>query len=195
MYLRIMFLLLLFTIGSITVYAEEFSIMDFTDPYKYEWYDEASRLAFRDRLERHSLLLSEYGEIKQSPLTNALKTAIAPGWGHYSVNSYTKGHVFLTTQIVLLGATYYFHDRSMIHYNRYKKATQIDEMNEHYENALIPYRQSNMLLGLFAAVWVYTIYDAVLETHRYNREAWDDLTERNQSSAFIVTPTGITLRF
>jgi len=173
----------------------DFNIMDFSNPYKYDWYDETGRIEFRDSLLVATQLLDDYEQVKQSPLSNALKTAVLPGWGHFSVNSYTKGQIFLGSQLVLLGTSIYFYEKSMIHYRKYKSATQIDEIEEHYENAILPYRQSNLLLGLLAVVWGYTIYDAIVETNQYNANRWNELTQSESNQSLIITPTGVSLRF
>ena len=83
----------------------------------------------------------------------------------------------------------------MIHYRKYETATQIDEIEEHYENAILPYRQSNLLFGLLAVVWGYTIYDAIVETNQYNANRWNELTQRESNQTLAITPTGVTLRF
>jgi hypothetical protein len=181
--------------GCSLLFAEDFSIMDFSDPYKYEWYNAEDRYTFRDSLSQSNLLLEDYLEIRQSPLTNALKTAVAPGWGHFSVKSYTKGQILLGSQLALLGTTLYFYERSMIHYRKYKKATQIDEIDEHYNNALIPYRQSNLFIGLFIVVWGYSIYDVINETNQYNYERWRELNERENSYEISISPNGVSFRF
>ncbi|MBW6515828.1 MAG: hypothetical protein K0B81_04320 [Candidatus Cloacimonetes bacterium] len=188
-------LLLLFIVFSVKILSADFSIMEFSNPYKYEWFEEEDRITFRDSLEYRTMILSEYDELKQSTMTNALKTAFLPGWGHFTLRSYTKGQIFLGAQLALLGSSLYYYEKAMIHYRRYEKATQIDEINEHYDNALLPYRQSNLLLGLFIVVWGYTIYDVIVETNQHNWNIWNDLVQQNSNQALIITPTGITLRF
>lgn len=188
-------LLLILLLFSGTLLANDFNIMEFSNPYKYDWYDEADRTDFRDSLMIRTMLLDEYDELKQSPMSNALKTAILPGWGHFSLKSYTKGQVFLGAQLALLGSSIYYYEKAMIHYRRYEKATQIDEINEHYDNALLPYRQSNLLFGLLVVVWGYTIYDVMVETNSYNQNIWNNLLHPGSEQALIITPTGITLRF
>lgn len=170
-------------------------IQDFSNPYKYGWTDEESRLQARDYNFLQNMLLEEYNSQKQSPMINAFKTAIAPGWGHFSLGSYTKGQIFLASQLVLLGSGIYYREKAMIEYSKYEKATQIDDINRYYESAITPYRQSSLLLTLLVIVWGYTIYDVINETNEYNWTLWDRLSEDYISSNVTITPTSITFRF
>ncbi|MCB5230593.1 MAG: hypothetical protein WCX83_02715 [Candidatus Cloacimonas sp.] len=188
--------LLLATLLSVTpLIAETFDIRAFSDPQKYGWTDEDMRLEARDNLFLRNMLLDDYAMYAQSPLKNALKSSVAPGWGHFSINSYTKGQVFLGVQLGLLGSSLYFREKSSVEYKKYQKATQIDDIKRYYDNAVIPYRESNLLLGLFIVVWGYTIYDVIIETNNYNQAVWNDLIEPINEPALKITPTGISYRF
>ncbi len=175
----------------VQLFADEFDVLEFSSPVKYGWANEQMRLAARDSLFIKNLHLDKYNQLRQNPLNNVMKTAIAPGWGHFSVGSNTKGQVFLASQIALLSTGIYFHQKSMIEYRKYKKATQIDEMNQYYDSAITPYRQANLLFGLFFAVWCYTIYDVVLETNSYNADVWEDIV----NNRLKVTPSGVSIEF
>ena len=175
--------------------AQDFDVVEFSNPYKYGWLNEYSRLAARDSLFINSMMLDEYNDRMQSPLLNALKTAVAPGWGHFSVGSYTKGQLLLGSQIVLFGTSFYYREQAMIDYRKYKNATQIDDINNFYNSAVTPYRQSNLLLGLFFVIWGYTIYDSVIETHDYNNNLWYQLKEERTTYKISLTPTSISVRF
>lgn len=189
------FIVLITLVTSKIIVADDFSIMEFSNPYKYDWTDETARLEYREDLLTNTSLLDEYSQLKHSPLSNALRTAVAPGWGHFSLGSHTKGQIFLVAQLALLGSSIYYYEKSMIHYRKYKSATQIDEMNEHYNEALLPYRQSNLLFGLFVVVWGYTIYDVINETNDYNWNRWNELTGEENNFNLSITPNGISLRF
>jgi len=172
-------------------------VQELSNPYKYNWHEESTRLDFRDSLTVSTSLLDDYDNLKQSSWTNALKSAVAPGWGHFSIGRNTKGQVFLISQIAILGTSLYYYERSMIHYRKYRNATNIDDINEHYDNAVEPYRRSNLFLGLFFVVWGYSIYDVMSETNRYNGELWNQIVEEEISrhSSIQITPTGISWRF
>ena len=188
------FIFLLFCSISI-LEAQEFDIRKFSDPQKYGWADETLRLDARDDLFIRNMLLEDYNKQAQSPLTNVIKTSFAPGWGHFSLGSYTKGQVLLGTQLGLLGTSLYLREKANIEYKKYKGATQIDAIHDYYESAIIPYRQSNLLLGLFVVVWGYTIYDVVLETHNYNDNIWNELTNSMTVGSLNITPISISYRF
>ena len=141
------------------------------------------------------MFLDEYSAKKQSPIINALKTSVAPGWGHFSVESYTKGQIFLGVQLALLGSGIYFREKAMIEYRKYEKATQIDDIDKYYDDTIIPHRQSSLLFTLSIVVWGYTIYDAIVETNHYNWELWEKLSTDKLSSNLSITPVSITWRF
>jgi len=141
--LLLLFLALVMCVPAL--YSQDFDISEFSDPHKYGWIDEETRLAARDSLFLNTVLIDDYNEQMQSPILNAVKTAIAPGWGHFSVGSYTKGQVFLASQLVLLGTSIYYREQAMIDYRKYENATHIDDINGYYDSAITPYRQSNLI--------------------------------------------------
>ncbi len=190
--------LLLLLLSCSLLYSQRPStVLELSDPYKYGWHEESNRLTFRDSLTVSTSLLNEYNNLKQSSWTNALKTAVAPGWGHFSIGRNTKGQIFLVSQLAILGTSLYYYERSMIHYRKYRDATNIDDINEHYDNAVEPYRRSNLFLGLFFVVWGYSIYDVMSETSSYNGELWNQIVEEEMSKkkGLQITPTGISWRF
>jgi len=180
---------------SLYICVEQFDIDKFSDPHKYGWDSEALRKDYRQQLEERQKLLQIYQLNKQSVTLNMIRSAVAPGWGHISAKSYTKGQVFIGIQIVLLGTTYYFYDQAMDKYDKYKAATQIDDINQFYNDAQTPYRISQSFLGLSALVWIYSIYDSVLETNRYNNQLWNDVHKEYRKQYLSFSPTGITLHF
>lgn len=173
---------------------QELDIGRFSNPFKYGWVDEESRLNSRDKLFMRTVMLDQYHQEKQSSAVNALKTAIAPGWGHFSLESYTKGQLFLGVQIMLLGTGLYYREKSMIEFRKYEKATQVDDIKRYYDDAIIPHRQSTLLLSLFFIVWGYTIYDSIIETQTYNWDLWGKISG-NEDANLTITPTSITYRF
>lgn len=188
---RVIIIIITLYFSSTVLSASSFDINQFSNPFKYEWSDEEERLRSRDNLFLETMLLDKYNEQKQSAVVNALKTSIAPGWGHFSVESYTKGQVFLGIQLVLLGTGMYFRDKAMIEHSKYEQATQIDDIVKYYDQAQIPFRQSGLLFSLWFIVWGYTIYDVVIETNQYNWDLWDSIRESN----LTITPTSISYRF
>ncbi len=191
----ILLILTLNIFQGILLEASQVSTSNFADPYKYGWIDESTRLNARDDFFLRTMLLEDYYNQKQSPFSNALKSAIAPGWGHFSVESYTKGQILLGIQLSLLGSGIYFREKANIQYNKYEEATQIEDINRYYNNAITPHRQSNFLLSIFFVVWAYTIYDTVLETNDYNDSLWNNIYLNRRNMSISIYPTSIQVKF
>jgi len=163
---------------------------------KYGWNSILEWKQSRERF-RHKLKIYElYKEKKQSHLANCLKSVLAPGWGHFSAKSYTKGEVLLGLQIFLAGSSLYFYDKAMDSYDKYKTPPyQIDKMQQYYTDANSSYRTSQILLGFCAIVWVYTILDVVQATENYNRNLWEKLKLEYKDVELSLTLQGISIRF
>ncbi|MEA3476222.1 MAG: hypothetical protein U9R23_07275 [Candidatus Cloacimonadota bacterium] len=162
---------------------------------KYGWDSILEWKQSRERF-RHELKIYElYKEKKQSHLANCLKSVLAPGWGHFSAKSYTKGEVLLGLQIFLAGSSLYFYDKSMDLYDKYKNANQIDDMNQYYTDANSSYKTSQILIGFCAIVWGYTILDVVQATENYNRNLWEKLKLEYKDVELSLTPQGISIQF
>ena len=175
--------------------AQDFDMQTFSDPAKYGWDNFDQRFAAQDELMNRQQLLQIYRMQKLDASTNIAKSAIAPGWGHFSAQSYTKGQILLGLQVVLLGSSLYFYDTAMEKYDEYKNATQIDDMNQAYNDALKPYRYSQAFFGLWIIVWGYTLWDTYQVTEEFNADLWRDIINEYNRGAVQLTPTGISVRF
>jgi len=180
---------------ALSLSAQEFDIDKFSDPQKYGWDTFDQRFAAQDNLLQRQQLLQVYRMQRLDAATNVAKSAFAPGWGHFSAHSYTKGQVLLAAQVVLLGSSFYFYDQAMEKYDLYKKSTQIDEMNQAYNDALEPYRYAQAFFGLFVIVWGYTLWDTYQVTEEYNAHLWSDIIDEYNRGAVQITPTGVSVRF
>jgi len=180
---------------SVVLRAQEFDMESFTDPDKYGWGTFEQRREAQDELLARQQLLQIYRMQRLPAATNVAKSAIAPGWGHFSAQSYTKGQVLLGMQIVLLGSSFYFYDQAMENYNKYKKATQIDKMNQAYNDSLEPYRYAQVFFGLYTIVWAYTLYDTYQVTEEYNAGLWQRIVQEYNRSKVQLTPAGVSVRF
>jgi hypothetical protein len=174
---------------------EEFDISKFSDPAKYGWKDLSERQAFRtDLLERQQLL--QVYQIKAQPISrNLIKSAIVPGWGQFAVHDYTKGQVFLSLEVVLLGSSIYLLDQSMDKYAKYKDATQVDLIEQYYDDASSPFQYSMAILGLYSIVWLYNLMDTAKSTEAYNAKVWNNTVKEYKASRISVTPKGVEVRF
>ena len=177
------------------LFAEEFDIKKFSDPDKYGWGTTQKFYEARTELYNRQKLLQIYEMNKQDITKNIIKSAIAPGWGHFSAQQNTKGTILLGIEIVLLGTSYLFYDQAMYNYDKYKKSTYIGDINQYYLDAKDPYTYSQIFLGLGIAVWLYTIYDSITASEEYNQKLWDDLLQKYHQQKLQITPAGISLRF
>ncbi len=188
------YVLILFCVLS-SLSAQDFDLEKFTDPQKYGWEDFEERNHAKMDLQERQRLLQLYRMNRLTTAGNLAKSAIVPGWGHFSAKSYTKGQIFLGLEVVLFGSALYFYDQAMENYDKYKNADQVDEMNQSYNDALEPYRYSQAFLGLGILVWIYTLYDTINVTDEYNSNLWSDIIREYNRQNVIITPTGISVRF
>lgn len=175
--------------------SEAFDLMKFSDPEKYGWKTFEDRIEAKNDLLERQKLLQVYQMEKLSIAGSISKSILAPGWGHFSAESYTTGEILLGLHVVLLGTTYYFYDQSMDHYDKYKNATYVEDIQYHYDEALKPYRYAQLMGGLWVILWGYTIWDAVVVTEKYNTKLWDEIVSEYRSSRLKVNPTGFEWRF
>lgn len=172
-----------------------FDIDAFTDPAKYGWTEWEDRINARYDLTERQKLLQIYEMEAQSISGNILKSAIFPGWGQFNAKSYAKGQVMLALEIAMLGSAYFFYDRAMDNYEKYKNSTQIDDMNAYYQDALVPYQYSMVFITFATVVWAYNIFDVVQTTERYNADVWQKTLRNYYNAPIQITPEGIQIRF
>ncbi len=189
------YLIIIVLFLSTLLVAEEFNIEEFSNPAKYNWENMKDRLEARDDLYSRQKLLQIYELNKQSIINNIIKSAVAPGWGHYSSHDYTKGHFFIASEIVLFGTSYYFYNKAMDDYHKYEDSNYIGDIKQLYLDANSNYKYSQLFFSLGTIIWIYTIYDSVSATQEYNKNLWNDLFKKLHSQKVLITPTGITLRF
>ena len=175
--------------------AEEFDIKEFSNPTKYNWNNMKDRITAREDLDNRQKLLQIYELNKQKVINNMIKSAFAPGWGHYSSHNYTKGHTFIASEIVLFGTSFYFYNQAMDDYHNYEDSHYIGDIKQLYLDANSNYKNSQLFFGLGAIVWMYTIYDSISATQEYNQNLWNNLSNKLNSQRVIITPTSIIVRF
>ncbi len=188
-------LIIILSVISNTLIWSQFDIKEFTDINKYDWGSKRKQLVYRNNLLDRQKLLQIYEYKKQSTTSNMLKSMVVPGWGHFSARRYTKGEILLGLEIILLGSSLYFYDQSMEIYSKYKDASYIENINQYYNDAKIPYGYSQGFLGLGIILWIYTIYDSTVATDEYNQDLWQNIFFDFHENKLQITPTGITWRF
>lgn len=174
--------------------AQAFDLNKFSNPKKYGWEDYQDRAKYRKDLNTRKELLQLY-EVKAKTISSTMaKSAVFPGWGHYSIESYSKGHTFLTSGILLAGAGLYFYSRSQDYYDNYKNASQIDVINSNFDKAEQNYNTAMIFLGTYLILWTYNLYDSAESTERYNANLWENLAN-NRFENISLTPTSFEVRF
>jgi hypothetical protein len=194
MKLKVLIIITIVTCG-FHLYSSDFDIKKFSDPEKYGWDSPEILFEARADLYNRQKLLQIYELKNQSITTNLIKSAFAPGWGHFSSGEYTKGQILLGLELIFLGTSYYYHDSAMEKYNKYKKATYITDINQFYEDANDSYFISQIFFSLGAIVWIYTIYDSINSTETYNDKVWNEIRQQHYSKGISINPTGFTWRF
>jgi len=192
----IKFAVLLMILGFVGLgYAQSFDIQAFADTTKYEWEDYRDRLSFREDLSFRQNRLQLY-EMESVPFRgNIIKSAVIPGWGQFAANHNTKATVILSMELVSIVGAVYFYDQAQRNYDKYKAASQIDEINHWWGKTQTPHHYSMLLAGLAGVIWVYNIYDVITSTTEYNADLWQDILSRPGSTGLQVTPSGVELRF
>ncbi len=191
---KIIILLMTFLLVMIKLPAETFDLNKFSNPKKYGWENYLDRAEYRKDLQNRKELLQLY-EVKAKSITSTMaKSAIFPGWGHYTIESYSKGHTFLTGGIILAGAGLYFYSRSQDYYDNYKAANQIDVITSNYDKAEENYNYAMVFIGSYIILWAYNLYDSAESTERYNANLWDNLIN-NRFDNISLTPTSFEVRF
>ena len=189
------YLIIIILLFSTLLTAEEFNIKKFSNPSKYNWKNMVDRSKAREDLDNREKLLQIYELNKQQVLGNMIKSAIAPGWGHYASHDYIKGHSFLASEIILFGTSLYFYVQAMDDYHNYEDSYYIGDIEQFYLDANSNYKNSQLFFSLGAIVWLYTIYDSINATQEYNKNYWNELSKKLHSQKVVITPTCITLRF
>jgi hypothetical protein len=190
----ILVFLLLFLIVVLAAQTQ-FDISTFADTTKYGWQDWRDRGDYRaDLLDRQKLL--QLYEMESNPIRRSIAKSMAlPGWGQISSRSYTKGTIILGSELIVLGASLYFFDRSNYYYDKYMNATQIDDIENYYSEAVKPRQYSILLLSLGGIIWIYNIFDVIETTDAYNAMIWQDIVEKYGSQPVNIGPGGVQIRF
>ncbi len=173
----------------------QFDIQAFSDTTKYGWQDWQERSEYRaDLLDRQELL--HMYEMEANPIrTSILKSLLVPGLGQISSNAGTKGTIILSSELLALGASLYFYDRSQYYYEKYLNATQIEDIESFYSQAQRPRQYSLLFLGLGVVIWGYNIFDVIQTTDEYNAQVWRKIWEQYGTQSIGVGPGGLSIRF
>ncbi|NLK50545.1 MAG: hypothetical protein GX294_07840 [Candidatus Cloacimonetes bacterium] len=188
-------LTLMILLTAYLVFAQRFDIEAFSDSTKYGWKDYADRSLYRQDLLERQELLHIYEMEANSMRDSVLKSMAVPGWGQFANKAPTKGSIFLASEVVLMGVSLYFYDRSLYYYDKYMNANQVEDIESYYNLALAPRQYSMLFLGTAALVWAYNIFDVIQVTGEHNARVWERLMEKHRSSRVNLTGNGLEVRF
>lgn len=189
------YLLCLILLISFSCFAQGYDIKALADTLKYGWETPEDRYQFRDDMKLRTHILDDYNSQLINIPTNLSKSALIPGLGHFQTKNYFRGQIFLSSEILLIGSAYFMFDKAQTKYDQYKSATQIDKINEYYDNALSHHKTGVIISGLALAVWLYNLYDTYLVTREYNENLWSEIKQKETNRRIIIHPNGITLKF
>jgi hypothetical protein len=91
-----------------------------------------------------------------TPGNAMLRSLILPGWGQFFNEQNTKGYIFAGTEVVLLGTALMLYSQSNSTYDDYKNG------QASYDDYTKKVDTTNMVVGVFAAVWIYNVIDAYI---------------------------------
>ncbi|HOR29992.1 MAG TPA: DUF5683 domain-containing protein [Candidatus Syntrophosphaera thermopropionivorans] len=186
--------LLLFLTVMLTAQTQ-FDINVFADTTKYGWQDWRDRLRYREDLMHRQQLLQIY-EMQSNPLRpTVLKSVVIPGWGQLACKDNLKGSVILGTEVLSLGVSLYFYDKSNYYYNKYMQANQIEQIEDYFDKAQDQRFYSLLFMGLGGVIWAYNIFDVIQTTEDYNAQVWQEILEKYSQKTVTLTPGGIRLQF
>ncbi len=169
--------IIIFLVAVVISLSADFDIARFSDPQKYQWKNFEEQQAFRQDLLERQKLLQIYELKKQDVTSNLVKSALVPGWGHFSAQHYNKGSILMATEVVLFGTGFFYLDKAMDSYSNYKDATYIGDIKQFYTDANDEYRMFQGFMSLGLLVWCYTIYDTIVVTDEYNAAVWNRILQ------------------
>ncbi|HPR18692.1 MAG TPA: hypothetical protein PLD62_10655 [Candidatus Cloacimonadota bacterium] len=182
-------LILLLFLLPVLLFCEEFS-----NPQKYGWTSPEKLFSQREDLGKRQKLLQIYNLEKQDISTNLVRSTLIPGWGQYSAHRYTKGQIFVVSEVILFGGSFLYYRDAMDDFDKYKTANYIGDMHKFYDRSQKKYQNAQILLFSGLALWIYNIYDSIATTEAYNNEVWEKLREENHKTISLDLQ-GISLRF
>ena len=91
-----------------------------------------------------------------TPGNAMLRSLMLPGWGQFFNEQYTKGYVIAGTELVLLSTALVFYTQANSTYSDYENGSAS------YDDYTKKIDTTNMVVGVFAAVWIYNVIDAYI---------------------------------
>ena len=98
---------------------------------------------------------SKYG------LDAGFRSAIIPGWGQFYKSKNTKGFIFMGVAVASIGSFLYSQNKYNYNINRLEESSSLELQREYSKRADNFKTYKNLSMGAAAAVWIWSIIDAV----------------------------------
>lgn len=120
--------------------------------------------------------------------TALLRSALFPGWGHFTYNENKKGKwLTLGALLTLPPAVYYIWDSNRKE-ERYLNETDRTEIEKRYDSYNTSYRLRNIFLISYIGIWLYTQFDVFnLNTEKQTFLSYKMLSTPERGSAVLIS--------
>ena len=193
--MRIFYLIIIYFLLLKSLYSQNTDMTGFSNTIKYNWLTPEDRYEFRNNLALRNSIIDDFEKEKIDVSRNMQLSLILPGTGHLHTGNYIRGILFLGGEIAIASTTIYFFNQGKSNHEKYRNATQIDDINRFYDATVTSYLQASIMTGVFIAVWVVNVFDTRRVTNEYNRRLWNDFLQREQERRVVVTTNGLVYRF
>ena len=124
---------------------------------------------------------------KRSPFLTGLMSVL-PGGGQFYIKEYQKGSIISGLGFLSIGAAVFSHFSYNNSFDEYKKLESGKKQRDNkFNEANLFYNMRNVSLGILASTIVYSVYDAVSDTHKKNKKADDYLANSDTSNLNSVS--------
>ncbi len=174
-------------------------IEEILDVHKYGWRSDSERLSEREQLPHLKLAVDEYNKQALSVSGVTRRSMLYPGLGQFKMGSGRKGWLFLVGETASLTMSAIFYASAQSHYNEYKKARNINRINDEYDLAQSRYKSAQIMFAVAVGIWTYNIFDANRGASKHNRNLFERLVGGSLSSPqselqWKIIPEGDSVR-
>jgi len=89
------------------------------------------------------------------------RSLLVPGWGQFHKKNRKKGYLFISAAVTSTGSFLYTQNEYNYNINRLQEATSLEIQQEYSSRADEFKSYKNISLGAMAAVWIWSVVDAV----------------------------------
>ena len=118
------------------------------------------------------------------------RSAIVPGWGQFYKKNKKKGIIFMSGAVGSIGFFLYAQNEYNYNINRLEEAASLDIQQEYSSRADEFKSYKNIALGAAAAVWIWSIVDAVstdgVPKYAYKNFDFNLTSDKNQDLAISL---------